>query len=157
LYFKNNYKEIILTNDIGRMDLSSLIRDNIDDVLVKIIRFTHIRHRVILENIRNCHAVGFVPRQVDVEDFAKVISVALSEHQRTKRLVLCDSESVSFMPGGRLSIKLKVDMTAKRLFEEDFDRYLCLQEQRLNENTINNKTACALLGHKLKLAGLAAQ
>lgn len=139
-----------MTNDTGQMDLSLLIRDNIDDVLVKIIQFTHIRHRVILENINNCHAVGFVPRWVDVEDFAKVISAALSEHQRTRRLVLCDSESVSFMPGGRLSIKLKIDTLGRRLFEEDFDQYICLQEQRLDENAINNKTACALLGHKLK-------
>lgn len=146
-----------MTNDTGQMDLSSLIRDNIDDVLVKIIQFTHIRHRVILENINNCHAVGFVPRWVDVEDFAKVISVALSEHQRIRRLVLCDSESVSFMPNGRLSIKLKIDTAARRLFEKDFDRYIRLQQQRLNENTINNKTACALLGHKLKVARLAAQ
>jgi flagellar basal body rod protein FlgB len=138
------------------MDLSSLIRDNIDDVLVKIIQFTHIRHKVILENINNYCSVGFVPRQVDVEDFAKVISVALSEHQRTRRLVLCDSESVSFMPNGRLSIKLKIDAAAKRLFEQDFDQYLHLQQQRLNENTINNKTACALLGHKLRVAKMTA-
>jgi flagellar basal body rod protein FlgB len=138
------------------MDLSSLIRDNIDDVLVKIIQFTHICHKVILENINNCHSAGFIPRQVDVEDFAKVISAALSEHRRTRRLVLCDSESVSFMPGGRLSVELKVDTAAKRLFEQDFDQYLNLQRQRLNENTINNKTACALLGHKLKSAKITA-
>lgn len=131
-----------------------MIRDNIDDVLVKIIQFTHIHHKVILENINNCHLAEFVPRQVDVEDFARIISAALSEHQKTRRLVLCDSESVNFLPGGRLNVKLKVDTAAKRLFEEDFDRYIRLQKQRLNENTINNKTACALLGHKLKI-GLA--
>jgi flagellar basal body rod protein FlgB len=144
-----------LINDIGQKDLSSLIRDNIDELLVKIIQFTHIRHKVILENINNCHSAGFIPRQVDAEYFAKVISIALSEHQKNRRLVLCDSESVSFMPGGRLSVKLEVDAAARRLFEEDFDQYLCLQEQRLSENTINNKTACALLGHKLKLAKIA--
>jgi len=146
-----------LTNNIGQMDLSSLIRDNIDDVLVKIIQFTHICHKVILENINNCHSSGFIPRQVDVEDFAKVISAALSEHQKTRRLVLCDSESVSFMPGGRLNVKMKVDTAARRLFEQDLNRYLSLQRQRLNENTINNKTACALLGHKLKSAKITAK
>jgi flagellar basal body rod protein FlgB len=139
------------------MDLSSLIRDNIDDVLVKIIQFTHIRHKVILENIKNCHVVDFAPRRVDVEDFAKVISVALSEHQKSKRLVLCDSQTVSFRTGGQLDIKLKVDTVAQRLFEEDFDQYICLQQERLDENTINNKTACALLEHKLKSAKVPAR
>ncbi len=145
-----------MTNNIGQMDLSSLVRDNIDEVLVKIIQFTHVRHKVILENINNCHSAGFIPRQVDVEDFAKVISIALSEHQRNRRLVLCDNDSVSFLSGGRLSIKLKVDMAAGRLFEENFDQYLHLQRQRLSENTINNRTACALLGHKLKAAKMTA-
>lgn len=146
-----------MTNYTGQMDLSSLIRDNIDEALVKIIQFTHICHEVIQENINNCQAVGFVPRQVDVEDFARVISAALSEHQRSKRLVLCDSPTVSFSEGGRLSIKLKIDTAAQRLFEEDFDQYICLQQQRLDENMINNKTACALLEHKLKATRLATQ
>ena len=136
------------------MDLSSLVRDNIDEVLVKVIQFTHIRHKVILENINNCHSAGFIPWQVDVEDFAKVISAALSEHQKSRRLVLCDSDSVNFMPGGRLNVKLEIDAAAKKLFDEDFNRYLYLQEQQLNENTINNKTACALLEHKLKSVGV---
>ncbi len=144
-----------MANDIGQMDLSSLVRDNIDEVLVKIIQFTHIRHKVILENINNCHSANFVPRWVNVEDFVKIISAALSEHQRNRRLVLCDSDSVSFMPGGRLNVKLEVDTAAKRLFDEDFNRYLCVQKQRLNENTINNRTACALLEHKMKSARIA--
>ncbi|MCX5632189.1 MAG: hypothetical protein NTW93_00700 [Phycisphaerae bacterium] len=146
-----------MTNNIGQMDLSSLIRDNVDELLVKIIRFTHIYHKVILENINNCHSADFIPRRVDVEDFARAISIALSEHQKNKRLVLCDNESVSFMSGGQLNIKLKADPAAGKLFEEDFDQYLSLQQQRLNENAINNRTACALLGHKLKLAGMAVQ
>ena len=139
------------------MDLSSLIRDNVDDILVKIIQFTHIHHRIILKNIENCHTVGFVPRQVNVEDFARVISMALSEHQRSKRLVLCDSETVSFSSGGRLSIKPQIDTVAQRLFKEDFDRYICQQRQKLNENAINNKTACALFGHKLRSAKIPAR
>lgn len=144
-----------MTDNIGQMDLSSLIRDNVDEVLVKIIQFTHVCHKVILDNINNCRSAGFIPRQVDAEDFAKVISAALSEHRRTRRLALCDSKSVSFMSGGRLSVKSKIDWVAKLLFEKDLDQYLNLQRQRLSENTINNKTACALLGQKLKAAQIA--
>ncbi|MBN1787821.1 MAG: hypothetical protein JW806_05440 [Sedimentisphaerales bacterium] len=141
-----------MTNDTEQMDLSSLIRDNIDDILVKIIQFTHIRHDVIQKNIEDCHAEDFVPRRVDVEDFAKVISIALSEHQKSKRLVLCDSPTVSFKADGRLNIKLKVDTAALGLFDRDFDQYMRLQQKRLDENMINNRTACALLSHKLKFS-----
>jgi len=145
-----------LTNNTGQMDLSSLIRDNIDDILVKIIQFTHIRHRIILDNIKNCRAAGFVPKYVDVEDFAKVISVALAEHQRSKKLSLCDSHAISFSFGGRLSIEPEADIAAQKLFAQDFERYICLQKQRLNENVANNKTACALLRHKMRSAKMAA-
>jgi flagellar basal body rod protein FlgB len=146
-----------LTNNIGQMDLSSLVRDNIDDILVKIIQFTHTRHSVILDNIRNCQSADFVPRHIDAEDFAKVISIALSEHQRTRKLSLCDSRTVSFSAGGQLSLNPQVDTAAQRLFKEDFDKYICLQKQRLSENMINNKTACALLSHKSGSARMAAQ
>jgi flagellar basal body rod protein FlgB len=146
-----------LTNNIGQMDLSSLIRDNIDDILVKVIQFTHIRHSIILDNIRNCHTADFVPMNIDAEDFAKVISVALCTHQRTRKMVLCDSRTVSFSPGGQLSVQPQVDTAAQRLFKEDFERYISLQRQRLNENMINNKTACALLCHKSGSARMAAR
>lgn len=139
------------------MDLSSLIRDNIDDVLVKVIQFTHIRHNVILKNIEECHRLDFTPRCLDVEDFARVISAALSEHQKSKRLALCDSPTVSFTSEGRLNIKLKVDTDAQRLFEQDFDQYIRLQQQQLDENVINNRTACALLSRKLKASKVPAR
>jgi flagellar basal body rod protein FlgB len=138
------------------MDLSSLIRDNIDDILVKIIQFTHIRHCIIADNIKNCRSAGFVPRHVDVEDFAKVISVALAEHQRSKKLSLCDSHTITFSFGGKLDVKPEMDIAAQKLFVQDFRRYILLQKQRLKENIVNNKTACALLRHKRQSADMAA-
>jgi flagellar basal body rod protein FlgB len=137
------------------MDLSSLIRDNIDDILVKIIQFTHIRHRIIADNIKNCRSAGFVPRYVDVEDFAKVMSVALTEHQRSKKLSLCDSHTITFSFGGKLDIKPEMDVAAQKLFNQDFRQYILLQKQRLKGNIVNNKTACALLRHKRQSADMA--
>lgn len=145
-----------MTNNTGQMDLSSLIRDNIDDILVKIIQFTHIRHRVIADNIKNCRSAGFVPRHVDVEDFAKVMSVALAEHQRSKKLSLCDSHTITFSFGGKLDVRPEMDVAAQKLFTQDFRRYILLQKQRLKENIVNNKTACALLRHKRQSADMAA-
>lgn len=144
-----------MTNNTGQMDLSALIRDNIDDILVKIIQFTHIRHRVIADNIKNCRRADFVPRRVDVEDFAKVMSVALAEHQRSKKLSLCDSHTITFSFGGKLDVRPETDTAAQNLFNQDFRRYILLQKQRLKENIVNNKTACALLRHKRQSADMA--
>ena len=144
-----------MTNNTGQMDLSALIRDNIDDILVKIIQFTHIRHRVIADNIKNCRRADFVPRRVDVEDFAKVMSVALAEHQRSKKLSLCDSHTITFSFGGKLDVRPETDTAAQKLFNQDFRRYILLQKQRLKENIVNNKTACALLRHKRQSADMA--
>jgi flagellar basal body rod protein FlgB len=138
------------------MDLASLIRDNIDDILVKIIQFTHIRHRVIADNIKNCRSANFIPRYVDVEDFAKVMSVALAEHQRSKKLSLCDSHTITFSFGGKLDVRPEMDVAAQKLFNQDFRQYILLQKQRLKENIVNNKTACALLRHKRRSADMAA-
>jgi len=139
------------------MDLSSLIRDNIDEVLVRIIQFTHIHHNLISDNIRNCKASGFVPQYIDAEDFAKVISAALTEHQGNKRLALCDSGTVSFLPGGNFRLEPQIDTEAAELVDSDFEAYVKLQKNRLKENAINNKTACALLEHKLRRAEMSVQ
>jgi hypothetical protein len=142
-----------LTNNTRQTDLLSLINDNIDEILVKIIQFTHIRHTLISDNIRNCRAAGFVPRYIDEEDFAKVISMALAEHQRNNRLALCDSGTVRFLPDGDFRLEPQIDTEATKLFDSDFEAYIQLQKNRLKENSINNKTACALLEHKLCKAG----
>ncbi len=136
-----------------QMDLLSLIRDNIDEILVKVIQFTYVHHSFISNNIKNCRVAGFVPRYIDVEDFAKVISVALTEHQDSKRLALCDSRTVSFLPGGNFALESQIDTQAASLIENDFDAYVKLQKDRLKENVINNRTACALLEHKLYNSG----
>jgi hypothetical protein len=135
------------------MDLLSLIRDNIDEILINVIQFTYVHHNLISNNIKNCRVAGFVPRCIDVEDFAKVISAALTEHQDNKRLALCDSRTVSFLPGGNFTLEPQIDIQAAGLIESDFDEYMKLQKDRLKENVINNRTACALLEHKLYSSG----
>jgi len=134
------------------MELLSLIQDNIDEILVRIIQFTNIRHNVLTENIRNCRTSGFVPQRVDEEDFAKVISIALTEHQKSKRLALCDSRTIRFQPGGDFMLESEVDAEAAMLFSSDFAAYIEMQRDRLKENILNNKAACALLHHKLSKA-----
>ncbi|MEN6386821.1 MAG: hypothetical protein ABFD79_16700 [Phycisphaerales bacterium] len=133
-------------------ELSSLVRDNIDEMLVRIIQFTNHHHSIIKENILNCRKQNFVPRYVDVDDFAKVISIALSEHQKTKRLALCDSRTITFTSGGEFRLEPQIDLAAAELMEEDLPAYIELQKERLKENMSNNRTACALFYHKMNMA-----
>jgi len=133
-------------------ELSSLVRDNIDEMLVRIIQFTNLHHNILADNIRNCRKSNFVPVYVDVDDFARVISVALSEHQRTRRLALCDSRTIRFTTGGNFCVEPQIDVEAAELIEEDFQAYIELQRSRLKENMTNNKTACALFYHKLMMS-----
>ncbi|HBG25758.1 MAG: hypothetical protein A2Y10_02310 [Planctomycetes bacterium GWF2_41_51] len=130
-------------------ELSSLVRDNIDEILVRIIQFTNIHHNLISENIRGCRTAGFIPMCIDVEDFAKVISVALTEHQKTKRLALCDSRTVTFLQDGEFALEPQVDFEAADLMCTDLQTYMELQKSRLRENIANNKAACTLLYHKI--------
>jgi hypothetical protein len=132
-------------------ELSSLVRDNIDEMLVRIIQFTNLHHNILTENIRNCRKNNFVPKFVDIDDFARVVSIALSEHQRTKRLALCDSRTITFTSGGEFRLEAQIDMEAAELLEEDFQAYVELQRDRLKENMSNNRTACALFYHKLSM------
>ena len=132
------------------MDLSSLVQDNIDEILVKIIEFTRLRHEVISANINNCNRPGFVPKRLDGEEFATLISSGLSEHFKTNRLVLEDGQNVSFGSDGDFTITPKFDASAATVYRDDVDSFLLMQKERLSENMINNKQAVALFEQKLQ-------
>jgi len=136
----------------GQMELSSLVRDGIDEILVRIIQFTNIHHNILTDNIRNSRQFGFAPKYVDVDDFARAVSIALAEYQKTKRLVFCDSRSIKFMAGGEFLLEPQIDLYAAELLESDFGGYIELQKDRMKENIANNRAACALFYHKLSLA-----
>jgi hypothetical protein len=130
------------------MNLSSTITDNIAELLAKIIEFTERRHRILTHNIEAVETPGFVPGDLDVAEFADLITEAVSEHVRSKRLLLRDSENVKFGPGGSFEIIPIVDDYAKWLFENDTEKYLKLQIDKLSENLINKRTAAELLAVK---------
>jgi len=130
------------------MNLSSTITDNIAELLAKIIKFTERRHQVLTHNIEAVETPGFVPRDLNVAEFADLITEAVSEHVRSKRLLLRDSENVKFGPGGSFEAIPIVDDYAKWLFENDTEKYLKLQIDKLCENLINKRTAVEMLDGK---------
>ena len=130
------------------MNLSQTTTDNITEVLEKIITFTERRNYLLMHNIEEVDDENLVPMDLDVEDFAGLITDAILEHIQNKRLLLCDSETIRFGRGGSFECTPIVDEQAVDLLERDPNEYICHQIRKLSENFINHKTATELLEHK---------
>jgi len=130
------------------MNLSSPVTDNITELLVKIIEFTHTRQKILTQNINNIHSPGFVPRDLVVDEFSAVLNEAINEHIQNQRLVLRDTENIKFGICGSFEVKPVIDKYAKELLEENRDEYIELQINKLLENSLNQTVAAKLLKHK---------
>ena len=130
------------------MNLTALITDNITEVLVKIIEFTQIRQKILTQNVNNIHSAGFVPKDLEVDEFSDLLSNAINEHSQSRRLLFCDTENIKFGTGGSFGVKPVVDKYAKELLEENRDEYLELQINKLLENSLNQRVAAELLKQK---------
>jgi flagellar basal body rod protein FlgB len=130
------------------MNLLSLISDNISDLLVRIIEFTHTRQRVLTENIRNIHTTGFMPKDLAVGEFSQSLNEAIVEHVQSHRLVLRDTNNIKFGESTSLQATPIVDEYAGELLEHNKDEYLELQINKLLENLLNQKIAAELLRQK---------
>ncbi len=130
------------------MNLPSVTTDNITEILIKIIEFTKTRQKVLTQNINNIYEPDFVPKDLDVEEFSSLLNAAINEHQRSRRLVLCDTENVKFGANGSFDVKPTIDETAKELLEKNRDEYIELQVNKLLENSLNQRVAAELLRQK---------
>jgi len=130
------------------MDLSSTTTDNVTEILAKIIEFTEQRHGLLTNNILGISEPGFTPKDMDVTGFADLMGQAVSEHVRSKRLLLRDNDNIKFADGGSFKCIAIVDNHAKNLLNKDAETYMRLQLKKLSENTINNEVANRLLEHK---------
>ena len=133
-----------------RMNLTSLITDNITEILVKIMEFTHTRQKILTQNIINVNNPGFVPKELAVNEFSGLLNNAIDEHIRNQRLLLRDTENIKFGVKGSFEVKPMVDEHSKELFEENRDEYLELQITKLLENSLNQRVAAELLRQKQK-------
>jgi flagellar basal body rod protein FlgB len=136
------------------MNLSSLVRDNITEILIRIVKFTQTRHKILIQNIINIRDPEFVPRELEVNEFSSLLSHAVDEHVRNQRLVLSDTENIKFDTEGRLEIQPVVDELGKKLFKENREEYLERQMNKLWENSLNQKLAAQLLRQKQGAAPL---
>ena len=130
------------------MNLTSLITDNITEILIKIVKFTQSRQKILIQNIINIHDPGFVPKELEVDEFSNVLNNAIDEHVQNQRLVLCDTENIKFHATGDLELKTIIDERGERLLEEDRDEYIEWQIDKLWENSLSQKVAAELLRQK---------
>jgi hypothetical protein len=132
------------------MNLLPLATDNISDLLIKIIEFTHSRRKTILQNIKNIRCPGFVPKDLKTDEFCSLLNDAISEFTLNQRFVLHDTENIKFASSGILIAIPIVDTCAKKLFEENLYEYLELQINKLWENAINQRVAAELFKKRQK-------
>ena len=130
------------------MNLMSLITDNIAEILIKIVKFTQTRQKILIQNIINVHNPGFVPQELEVDEFSVVINNAVDEHIRNQRLVLHDTENIKFGNSGNIEVKPIIDEHGKKLLERNQGEYIERQINKLWENSLNQKVAAELLKQK---------
>jgi len=132
------------------MNLTPLITDNISEILTLLIEFTQARQKILIQNITNSHIPGFVPKELEVDEFSRLLNFAIDEHVRTQRLVLCDTENIKFGADGGFDVTPIDDDRGMELIENNLDEYIEMQIDKLWENSLNQKVAAELLKQKLE-------
>jgi hypothetical protein len=130
------------------MNLPLTITDNLTEILFKIMEFTRNRHKILIRNINLMHSPGFTPKDMPVDEFSKLLQLALGEYAQTRRLLFIDGKNVKFGSNGQFSVLPVIDKKAKQLFDTDRDEYLRCQVDKLLENAINQRIAAELLKQK---------
>lgn len=130
------------------MNLMSLITDNITEILIKIVKFTQIRQKILIQNIINVQNPGFIPKELEVYEFSDVLNNAIDEHVRNQRLVLRDTENIKFGAGADIELNPIIDEHGIKLLEQNREKYIVRQIKKLWENSLNQKLAAELLRQK---------
>jgi hypothetical protein len=130
------------------MKLTTTTIDNVTEILTRIIEFTNRRREVLTRNLFDYQIEGFEPKDLPVSEFAECMTDAVSEHIRSKRLLLCDRENVSFGEAGTFDVDPVVDLKATDLLKKNAKDYLQMQINKLSENLMNNRIAVELLKQK---------
>jgi flagellar basal body rod protein FlgB len=122
--------------------------DNITEILIKIVKFTQIRQKIIIQNIINVQNPGFIPKELEVNEFSDVLNNAIDEHVRNQRLVLHDTKNIKFGASGSIELKPIIDEHGIKLLEQNREQYIERQINKLWENSLNQKLAAELLRKK---------
>lgn len=130
------------------MKTTSSTIDNVTEILTQIIEFTERRREVLTRNLFDYKNDGFRPYDMPVTEFADCMTEAVTEHVRSRRILVCDREHVRFGQDGCFDAEPVVDGKAENLLSSNPKQYLRLQIHKLSENLMNHKIAVELLKQK---------
>lgn len=130
------------------MKIKSPGKDNVSDILNMIVEFTNRREKQLSENIINVNTKGYKPQDLDVSGFTYLMSLALSEHLVSERLVLQDSTTVKFGSNGTFQAVPQIDVKSNQLLSSNKKQYLKAQLKKMAENIINRKSAVQMIEQK---------
>ena len=130
------------------MNLTQLLTDNVTEILIKIVKFTQTRQKILIKNIIDVRNPGFVPKELEVNEFSNVLNHAIDEHVQNQRLVLRDTENIKFGASGSIEFKPIIDEYGTKLLQENKEEYIERQISKLWENSLNQKLAAELLRQK---------
>jgi flagellar basal body rod protein FlgB len=130
------------------MKKTAIATDNISELLVKIIEFTQLRQKILILNIKSMNDPVFAPRDLAVEEFSDLMTIALKGHNAGRKLIFCDGPHIKFGPTGSFSAAPLVDSKSKMLIKQNPNDYLHHQINKLLENALNHKIALQLLKNR---------
>ena len=133
------------------MQLTELKTDIISELLLLLTQFTQIRHRILKQNI---HCVGtqkYLPKDLKADEFSEILNHAITEYILNQRLILRDTETISFGPNATVMFTPVPDPEARKLLKQNKTDYVEFQNKKIRENTLNERIAKKLLGIKREM------
>ncbi len=130
------------------MQLTELNTDIISELLLLLTQFTQIRHRILKQNIQCVGTQKYLPKDLRADEFSEILNHAITEYILNQRLILRDTDSISFGPKATAVFTPVPDPEAAKLLKTNKPDYIHFQNSKIRENSMNERIAKRLLGIK---------
>ena len=114
-------------------------------------QFTQIRHRILKQNIQCAGTHKYLPKDLRADEFSEILNHAITEYLLNHRLILRDTDTISFGPNATAMFTPVPDPEARKLLSHNKTDYVQFQNQKIKENALNEKIAKKLLGIKREM------
>jgi len=133
------------------MQLTEHNTDIISELLILLTQFTQIRHRILKQNIQCADTHHYLPKDLRADEFSEILNHAITEYIMNQRLILRDTDTISFGPNATAMFKPVPDPEARQLLRHDKHDYVRFQNSKIKENALNERIARRLLGMKQEM------
>ena len=133
------------------MQLTELNTDIISELLLLLTQFTRIRHRILKQNLQCVGTQKYLPKDLRADEFSEILNHAITEYILNQRLILRDTDTISFGPNATAMFTPVPDSEARKLLKQNKTDYVQFQNRKIRENTLNERIARRLLGMKREM------